>query len=185
MVRDYRWSTPRGTYSFPAEISSADFAAAHALIDAPAEIKLREAVRYCCARGWPEHFRNLSAGTGESLPEIVVGFAQSFSYHHEGLQPRLPAETLQSRWANCADRSILAASLLQSLGFSGAAYVEVAWPYHALLGLDSPEAQGDAIFIHGRRFVLWELTSPGARLGTNFFANIIAARVVFPAEEED
>lgn len=185
VTRTFSWSTSRSTHSLRIEISPADFAAAHALIDAPAEVKLREAARFFRDHQWPDYFARLVAETAEPLQEVIVAFWQNLPYHHAGLWPRLPAETLASGWANCGDRSIGAVSLLNACGLSQAVYIEVWHPYHALLGFSSQNLDGDAIFCDGKRYILWELTAKGSRPGHNFFQQVSGARIVLPLSEEE
>jgi hypothetical protein len=76
-----------------------------------------------------------------------------------------PTEFLASLQGDCDTKSLLLYLVLREFGYD-VAIIGSLFYQHAMLALDYPNARGASMPFEGDNFYVWEVTSPGWRLGT-------------------
>ena len=105
--------------------------------------------------------------TDEELMRLAVSFVQSMDYvtdptsMGQGEYPRFPVETLMEGGGDCEDTSILAASLLESMGYNVSL---LRLPNHMAVGLEV-NATGAYWTVDGADYYYLETTSQGWDVG--------------------
>ncbi|MBI4150616.1 hypothetical protein HY492_00665 [Candidatus Woesearchaeota archaeon] len=110
--------------------------------------------------------KKLSSG---ELPYFVASFVQSLPYTSDDVTtpfdeyPRFPYETLVDDGGDCEDTSILAAALLQELGY-GVVLLEL--PKHMAVGVECTEdIKGSYVTFEGKRYCYLETTGENWPIG--------------------
>lgn len=96
----------------------------------------------------------------------LITFVQSIPYvdDHQAGSPRYPLETLVNAQGDCKDKSVLAAALLQAMGYDVALLSYSGSPGHIALGIGL-DASGTSFTSDGTRYFYVEMTSPGWAAG--------------------
>lgn len=96
----------------------------------------------------------------------VITFVQSIPYvdDHPAGSPRYPLETLADGQGDCKDKSVLAAALLQTMGFDVALLRYPGTPGHMALGI-ALDGSGSSFSSGGTSYFYVEMTSPGWAVG--------------------
>jgi hypothetical protein len=96
----------------------------------------------------------------------LITFVQSIPYvdNHQAGSPRYPLETLADVEGDCKDKSVLAAALLQAMGFDVALLKFQGTPGHLALGINL-DAGGTSYPCGSVRYFYVETTSPGWSIG--------------------
>lgn len=96
----------------------------------------------------------------------LITFVQSIPYvdDHQTGSPRYPLETLADAQGDCKDKSVLAAALLQAMGFDVALLSYSGSPGHIALGIDL-DATGTSFSSDGTNYFYVEMTSSGWAAG--------------------
>lgn len=96
----------------------------------------------------------------------LITFVQSIPYvdDHPTGSPRYPLETLADAQGDCKDKSVLAAALLQTMGFDMALLIFPGPNGHVALGI-SLDAGGTSFSSGGTSYFYVETTSPGWAVG--------------------
>ncbi len=103
------------------------------------------------------------------LPYFVASFVQALPYTSDEVTtpfdeyPRFPYETLIADGGDCEDTSILAAALLQELGY-GVVLLEL--PKHMAVGVEcSDEVKGASVWLDSKRYCYLETTGENWPIG--------------------
>ncbi|TDQ71288.1 hypothetical protein C7391_0396 [Methanimicrococcus blatticola] len=119
-----------------------------------------------------DYFKEYGEQKGHSEEQItanVISFVQSIHYTSDydstGREeyPRYPVETLTDKTGDCEDTVILAAAILDELGYDP---ILVLVPQHMVLGIrDTGNYSGQFYEYNGEKYYYVETTSPGHQVG--------------------